>query len=514
MAENTEIVQAQQGEDEIQPFQIIHENSLGAFDGQRFYLQRFPVWNQTKKAMSGVDMQKFCPEEGTVNGVTFWQSMGMMHLRYPLDADVTETDLDVQLSSWEMKVTLNNTKKSIGPLSGELGHDIRVKLSHWEIVDDPMAGRMLTITLCKKAHKAWKSLWFSDVFNPHKRRVFAWNQALDTKNVKDPEDEKLKSITAGTQELMKELVMTQDSSRLCTGILETEEDQTHISLYLWLDEEALENACLALPIEEIFAADIEENYVEVYVRADGSGVCWGQLVGGVVPELTHWEIIKNMRREVPKNSGIRCPAYYSPALLIKFTKTVTSQYEWGKVFQDVQHADFEPPKERMSWTERLQRSMVLAPAGFMDGHVKADRAKTLIKEWEAKQDERFVYIDFEIEARVFVAATTFKVDLSGFFSLNVGTEFMEIKVLADMEYGAIIGKLSGIVLPELASWEIAQKDGKLMLVVTMMKCPGANGDWEEPIFQKMNAWELTQLFIDNGELDPAVAESQEGEGQE
>mmetsp|Transcript_81397 Transcript_81397/g.141282 ORF Transcript_81397/g.141282 Transcript_81397/m.141282 type:complete len:515 (+) Transcript_81397:70-1614(+) len=510
----TDIVEVKQNEDEgaLQVLEIISENSLGCFDGQRFYLQRFPVWQQTRKSSMG-RLDSF-PEQGEENGVSFWQSMGAMYLQYFVDESTTEADIQVDLSAWQMKVSKSGS--NIKALSGDLHKDIRMKLSSWQLVEDPMGGKILSITLVKKAHKGWQSIWFNDIFNPHNKKVFAWREGMDTKGMPAAEDEKMQKKGPGTQDVMKELLMTQDTSRICTGLLETEEDEFTINLHVWLDEEALENAATRLPIEEIFAADVEENYMEVYMRADGFGICWGQLTGGVVPDMTSWEILKSVRREVPKGSGIRCPAYYSPCLLIKLVKNAQSAGRWGKVFQDVQHSDFNPPKERISWTERVQRAMILTPSNFFDASYKAERAQQICTKVESSQDDRFAYLSFFLEGRLEKAANMFQVDLSGFFTLNVGVEFLEVKVLADMEYHMTLGKLSGACMPEMASWEIGNKGGDVVLTVSIMKAPGFKGEWEEPIFEKMELAQLTQLFLDNAaaeEMDAAVAASQEGGGE-
>lgn len=518
-----EIVVKQNAEElQLQETQIVSENSLGCSDGHRFYLQRFPVWQQTRKVASSTRATNtLYPEEGQENGVLFWQSMGMIFLQYPLAPEIKEADIEVQFSSWQMQVTIGGGKAN-KELSGELHKDIRKKLSSWQVVEDDAGQKTLAITLAKKAHKGWKSIWFDDVFNPHKRKAFPWDSVMNTRNIPDPEDDKMTKVGPGTQDVLKELVLTTDTSRLCTGVDLWDEDDLTISFLIWLDEEALDQCLLRLPLEEIFAADVEENYMEVYIRADAFGLCWGQLTGSCVPDMTTWEILKNVRRQVPKTSGIRCPAFYSPALMVRLVKNYNSQFIWGQAFQDMQHADFPPPKERMSHTERLQRSMTLTPVGFMENTTKAERAKVLYSKFEATQDDRFAYISLHVDTRLEQAAERFHVDLTGFFLLNVGTEFMEVKVLADMEYHMIIGKLGGECLPEMASWDIGRNQAnEFVLKVTIMKAPGSKGLWEEPIFSKMELHELTQMFIDNAAqemLDPAQAESMggkdEGEGIE
>jgi len=512
-----------QGEWPEEFWEPVLSNSLGDFDGKRFYLRTFPVWYrwrpwQFQKAYNIFTPEK--PETGTVDSVEFEQTMGRMSLWYELtaqDANLAEEDLVVEMSCWELRVSVGRGiqpgkpgSRKLNALSGEFCKDVRRKHSWWRIVeDDEGMGRWLEFSLAKLAHKPWTGPWFHYWNNPHKKTSFGWtprhvNQKL-MKLLKSDEESLERMEPGEPQEPEKAMATGILPERLCTGVDDdADEDSEQISVLIHLDEETLELATGMVPMEELFAAEVEADRMDVYLRFDGLAICSGTMTGRVVPELTTWEFTNVRRKKLPKDCGIKAPAFYNPALRITLVKAPGHQQEWGHVFTDLQQAAFEPPRERMTWTERMQRALILSPAAPLSAVTKTERAAKLCTYIECSQDavtgKAFVLLHLEDRLEELADWNHYRIDLTTFFSLKVGERMMEVNCVADIEFRMCVGSLGGSCEPDKTSWELTRDanptDGKehLVLKVGLTKAANSRGQWDE-VFTRWEPWQVSDATI-------------------
>lgn len=490
-------------------------NSIGVFDGTRFALRSFPVWYRWREVPN---QNKKRPESGIVAGVEFVQTMGRIILSYPLRdqmGHLKEEDFLVELSCWELRVSVRDDMgmsktgfKPISALSGELAADVRRNLSWWKIADDGgKLSRRLVIYLTKLEHRAWKGPWFTDPLNIHKKGHFGWTQQHTTQQLMKSlklDDETMSPLEPGEpQDWDKEICTGIAPQRLCTGIDDDEEDSRFIYVIIHLDEEAMENVMGRIPPEELFAANVEAGYLEVLQRGDGFGICWGPLAGKVIPDQTTWEITSVRRKNLPKESNIKCPAFFNPALKIKLVKAKDPAKNpnvieyWGHAFSEINRPYMEPPRERVPWTARVQRALVLSPGAPLNTPLKAQRALKLCTSIESSQDLLLnrVIVILHLEERLVELAARYMVDLSTFFSMKVGERILEVSVVADAEFTMCVGGLCGSCVPDATSWEIftaKNPDGEgehLAIRIFLTKADHCRGPWADA-FTRFEPWQV------------------------
>jgi len=524
--ETAETLMAAEGELAV-PQQVM-SNSLGLWDGNCFYLRSFPVWYRWRVVTSSRKQDK--PESGNVNGVEFEQSMGRMVLWYHLqdqDANLTEEDLLVELSCWQVQVSIGrdiqyvkgkSTGRKIDGLCNDLFDDIRRNLSWWELSQDPGGdGKWLAIHLTKQEHRGWKGPWFTEPFHPHRRTSFPWSSLHYPPPKRD--DDKLARIEPGLpQDVEKELYTGLTPEKLCTG-MDVEEDAWSVTVLIHLDEEGVEVATAKVPMEEMFSADVRCDALDIFLRNEGFGIMTSRLNGYIVPELSLWEITSIRRTNLPKDGRIKCPAFYNPAIRIKLTKADGSQGMWeGGVFADVQKAAFEAPRERMTWTERVQRALVLSPGAPLKNNIKAENALKMCTRVETSQDTvtQRANIMFHLDEALEELAFKFKLDLTTFFALKVGERMIEVSVVADSEFTMCVGDLGGAVEQDKTKWEIGKERDSptsekehLVLKISLAKAAGSRDRWPE-IFKKLESWEVAErMKLPEPAATEAIAEGEE-----
>jgi len=491
--------------------EAVTSNSLGIWDGQIFYLRQFPVWYRWKQVgnhMTGM------PEDGSVNGVDFQQSMGRMVFWYPLgqhQANISEEDVHVDLSSWEMQVMVGSDVthvkgklsggQRIEALSGELCHDIRVPLSWWEVTYDEYDAPWLALYLVKRMHKGWTGPWFAGALNPHRRQTFSWN-AYQPNEIKTEEDTLAPKKSGAPEDLDKQLCSGAEPTNLCTGV-DMSEDEWHAYITLHLDDAAVELASGRIPMEELFSADISHDSIAVFLRNEGLNLCYGSLKGSIEPQFSSWEVKSVRRWKLPKNCNIRCPAFYNRALCIKLVKAQGAQYLWDGVLENPVMPEFELPRERMSWTERVQRALVLAPGAPLKEHVKIKRAAEMCVSIDCSQDTvtRRANITLHLFEGLEELAEKYRVDLETFFALKVSEDMIEVNIVADCEYVMCVGALGGKIKQEKTTWEISRekssvndKQEHLVLKISVAKAEGSTKRWDE-VFRKMEPWEVQARML-------------------
>lgn len=527
-AEGT-VEEAEKTDDQLQVAELdeytvpVAENSLGVFDGKTFSLRSFAVWYRWRpwQYQRAYDDQ---PESGTVNGMHWEQSMGRIVLWYELKdryEGFTENDISVDMSCWEVRVNIGHegkpTKrvgKKIDPVSGETLRDIRRKQSWWQIVEDgEWPGRWLMISLAKLEHRPWRTPWYDTCLNPHRKQIFSWTPYQVNYQIAKfmkTEDEVMEEIPPGEPQEPEKIMTTGILPEvLCTGVDDDEETAEQISVLIHFDEAMLEVASGMVPLEELFAADVEADRLDVYLRYEGLGLCSGQFVGRVIPELTGWEIV-NVRRKLPKDTTIKAPAFYNQALRITLVKAPGHQVEWGHAFAATEMPQFEPPRERESWSDRVQRALVLSPAAPLSATTKVERAKKVCQKVECSQDagNNTAVITLHLEAKLGENFALYKVDPTGFFSLKVGEDMIQINVVADCEFTMCIGRLGGKCIAEKTKYELAWEEeegkGHPVLKVVVSKAPGSEGPWKE-VFTRMAEWQLNEDLHQSLAADPTGA---------
>lgn len=257
-----------------------------------------------------------------------------------------------------------------------------------------------------------------------------------------------------------------------------------------------------MPIEELFIANIEAQSLDIALRGDGLVILQAVLKGMVVPQHSTWQICNVRRKQLPQDSGIKCPAFFNPALKIRLVKAKSSQHLWDGVFASHRQCGFELPRERIPWTDRVQRALFLSPGAPMNAKVKGERALKLVARIETSQDMLLnrAVICFHLEDRVIPDTERYQIDLTGFFSMKVGEQMLQIGAIADAEYTMCIGGLSGRCVPDATSWSLGtQKSAEggpdhLVLRVALTKSHECRGAWPAEFFTKWEPWQMSEYM--------------------
>lgn len=461
-----------------------------------FRLRSFPVvyrWNVGKAEQSG-----------EVNGVKYQQTMGRMVLMYPLIDDLDEEDFKVKMSCWQIEVSRTGGSKDgkIPALCQETYDDIHRDLSWWKVDTLPTSERFLIIYLAKANHRQWAGPWYGGALNPHKKGHFGWSDQQGAKKILKElkiTSEELKNIEPGEPEDWNHEISTaMTPEQICTGIDMSQSDKD-IRLVIHLNEEALDGATARIPLEEVFAADISANEFWVFLRGDSFTLCRGLLAQLVRPELTTWQVRSERRRKLPEGCNIKSPAFFNPALVITMVKETRGSQE--KVFEDFQHCNYGMPKDRIDWSERIQRCMVLLPGSPNNKVGKASRAQALVTKVESKQDLLLnrVILLFHLEDRLPKLCENHRVHMHDLFTLMIGERNVQLNFVADSEYAMCWGVLGGACVPHSASMEIFMDatDGEEhpVLKLGLVKAPSSRGRWDE-VFTQMKPWQVSQAMLE------------------
>jgi len=507
---------------------------MGVFDGQCFHMRSFPIQYRFAAARMGIGSR--LEESGTTNGVHWEQTMGRIVLTFPLsgpNAELDEDDFKVEISSWHMKVSVAG--KTINELSNELYDDINFDLSWWKVDNDSSStsSKSMFIYLTKVTSRGWGGPWYTGTLNPHKKSVFSWHaRVVDNETAKKlkAHSESLRNMDPGEPEDWNhDIATTFTSEQMCTGI-EYFENESLVKVVIHLDEQTLDSATSRVPLDEIFSADITAELLTVSLRSDGFGICMGQLTGFVVPELTTWRVRHIRRLNLPEEASIKNPSYYNPALCIRMTKSSNSRGLWGSIFRmdeqgqlQLQCTPFSVPRERIQWSERQNRAVLLAPGGQWVNSAKAARAQEVCTKVECNQDLLLnrVHILIHLEPGLDERCENLKIDFATLFTLKVAEKFIQINFLADVEYPLCLGGLGGRCVPDSSSWEIfldggTEEENGLthpVLKLSLSKAEGCRGRWEEP-FTRWQPWQVSQhmqemVQAENKPLDDLDAEDED-----
>lgn len=459
-----------------------------------FSLRSFPVvyrWNMTGKSR----------QFGNVNGVDFQQTMGRMVLSYPLEKDVDEDDVKVEMSCWQLQIKIGG--KPITELSQETYDDIHRDLSWWKVDSDKELPnvRFLLIYLAKANHRSWTGPWYDGPLNPHKKSHFGWNHIQGAKDVLKGlkiDSEALKNIEPGEPEDWNHEISTaMTPEQICTGI-DVMQSENSVSVVIHLNEEALDGATARIPLEEVFAADVSSEELSVFLRGDNFTLCRGRFCERVAPKTSSWQIRSVRRRHLPEGCNVKSPAFYNPALIITVAKDKV--IPWDKVFQEFQHCNFGAPRDRIEWSERVQRCMVLLPGSPNNKVGKASRAQALVKKVDASQDLLLnrIIILFHLEEKLPKLCENHRVLMHDLFTLMIGERSVQLNFVADSEYAMCWGGLGGACVPQSASMEIfmdGEEEPHPVLKLGLAKANSSRHRWDE-VFTRMQAWQVSQAMLE------------------
>lgn len=448
-------------------------------------------------------------QSGTVKGVEYQQTMGRMVLMYPLEDNVDEDDLKVEMSCWELKVSKSGSQ--IPALCQETYDDIHRDISWWKVEapKEKSNERFLLIYLAKANHRPWTSPWFDGPLNYHKKQLFAWHELQGSRDVLKGlkiDSESLKTIEPGEPEDWNHEISTaMTPEQICTGI-DIMESENMVQLMIHLNEEALDGATARVPLEEVFAADVSPSEVWVFLRGDSFTLCNGRLAHPVRPAQSSWQTRSVRRKNLPEGCNVKAPAFYNPALLISLVKE--SSGTWDKVFQDFHHCNYGMPRDRIEWSERVQRCMVLLPGAPNNKVGKASRAQALVKRVEATQHSLLnrIIILFHLEDKLTKLCESHRVSMHDLFTLMIGERSVQLNFVADSEYAMCWGGLGGACIPHSASMEIFMdgEESHPVLKLGLAKAENSKGKWEE-VFKQMQPWELSRALLEDCQRPPELA---------
>lgn len=350
--------------------------SSGSWEGRVYKLRKFPC----------------LPAEGKAKGVEYAQTMGRISLRFVLTgelAELTANELVVQLSSWELKVETDDRPdldSKLSPLCGDLYGDVRRDLSWWTIEKEANGDIVFRIDLAKREHKAWNAVW--KVGLSHLRRThFGWTPG--TKAPVKKAEEVLVKVKPGRPESLDKERFVINREQLCNG-LEDGQDNGSAIYRIHFDRGALQKACESVLLADLFAADVTDRFLKVFIRGDEkSPILLGQLYAPVIPDKTKWEIVKAVappeedeaEPKAQKGAGGQAPQY-NTCLQITLAKAKPSSKLWPFILQENEHA---LQRDAAPVIEDLQAIALREPSPDRSGWTKED----FVKESKTKGDAHF-----------------------------------------------------------------------------------------------------------------------------
>lgn len=331
-------------DDEVLDPEEPYVNPMGEWDGTTFSLCRFyaePVnWEEI--------------------GVECFQTMGCITVVYRLDEEdscVTEDDFDVEISTWQLRVTTadpldasSKKRKEVDCLSGDLSGKIRPNFCSWSIVEQNF-NKYLQIRMSKDDHREWKKLWYEGIpmSNPNRKGNFSWGANSKSKR----EQSKLQKLPPNTLFGVAEPLEINPCT-LSVGLDDNQRYSDYVVVFIHFHRAELERLEQDIPLEELIGADIDERSLRVYVRSGGTPIVLfeGELENLCVPELTSWEFVR-AKKGHPNGRG----EAFNPALRIDIAKHPEAQTLWRKMFKSSRHAHQIQVDEEQAKEDAYQAAM-------------------------------------------------------------------------------------------------------------------------------------------------------------
>lgn len=287
------------------------------------------------------------PPGGAVDGVEWIQSMSRITLSYQFsDTDVSQDDIVVKLAGFQIEVLCKGDK--VKALTGELQDLVKAApLSWWILSKDEGGPPTIAIQLLKLKHGAWGGPWYVGQLHPRRKGRFFWTAAGKQLAEKDDELIKLNKFeeiapgrpkdeeTAWYPPTPSSVFTPISDKYLCSPddiVLGTHvtQDNRHIWLSISFDYQALSYFSQEVPYEDLFAADIGQNSVYVFIRGDDQNpIINATLAGYIYAESTTWKMTTDdTYRKRQKATDSPCQV-----LLITMTKAEGYTEEWPQIFQ-------------------------------------------------------------------------------------------------------------------------------------------------------------------------------------
>eukprot|EP00930_Biecheleria_cincta_P090279 TRINITY_DN7962_c0_g2_i1.p1 TRINITY_DN7962_c0_g2~~TRINITY_DN7962_c0_g2_i1.p1 ORF type:complete len:780 (-),score=167.99 TRINITY_DN7962_c0_g2_i1:151-2490(-) len=341
------------------------KNNCGFWEGRVFKLRDF-----------------FClPSKGSSKNVDYHQNMGKITLTHAFRgqlAELREQDLNVELSSSELKVKASSRAEldnDLAPLCGHFHADVRRELSWWALDAQADGSKLFTIELAKREHKAWNAIWKQGLSH-HRKNHFGWTPATKTP-VRKAEDMLVK-MKSGRLPLAEKDTFVIRREDLCVALEDGQDDATVI-YRIHLDKDALHKACESVCLSNLFGVDVMQQHLKVFIRGDEqSPILMGQLCRPVVPDRTRWEIVKAQApAEVDGEEDAQPPAkqklgQYNSCLQISLVKAKSSSRHWPFILEENETA---LQREAAPKIEDLQTRAIREPSPDRSGWSPHDIAK-------------------------------------------------------------------------------------------------------------------------------------------
>merc|ERR1711933_412645 len=128
---------------------------------------------------------------------------------------------------------------------------------------------------------------------------------------------------------------------------------------------------------------------------------------------------------------------------------------WGEIYTEMNAPEYQPVREPVCVTDSINRCMVLAPTQADNAVGKAERARTLITDWESSEDVILnkVYVTVHLIEKLNHNFERWKTRADDVFVCRVKEQLVELKFKADTEYVMLEGKLAGFCDPARTTFE-------------------------------------------------------------
>uniref|UniRef100_A0A7S2JWF7 CS domain-containing protein n=1 Tax=Zooxanthella nutricula TaxID=1333877 RepID=A0A7S2JWF7_9DINO len=306
---------------------------MGYWDGRVYKLREF----------------RCTPASGSAKTVDFTQTFGRIALRHVLRGEAAGLDskeLSVELSRSQLKVCAAGRKdlaEQFAALNGDFHADIRRELSWWTLEKEDRGDFVFTISLAKREHKAWTSIWKVGM-NRQKKQLFGWDQKLAGAGKKA--EDILVRVRPGKPPVPDKDPFIMNRESLCAAYEDGQDEATAV-LRIHFDRAALEKACETVSLSDLLAVDVMDRFLKVFIRGDErSPILMGELAGQCIPEMTHWEIMKALAppdayepgegedEQQPPPEQARGPPQYLSCLQVTITKAQGSRRRWPKILTE------------------------------------------------------------------------------------------------------------------------------------------------------------------------------------
>jgi len=297
--------------------------------------------------MAQVSLRQFpaMPPGGEVEGLEWIQSMARLTLSCPLEADVKEDEVEVKLAGFQIEVSVRGSK--LHSLCKELQDLVRPPPASWWILAGTESAPTLVIQLVKIKHSAWAGPWYTGQLHPRRKGRFWWNSVAQ--KAAEAEDKLIKlnqyevvlpgrpdeDDTAWYPPTPSNIFAPVSSKYLCSPddlVLGTKvlQDRRFVYVSIHFDHDAIEFFEKQVPYEDLFAVDLTQNTLYVFIRGDDQNPILNATLSGLIDlDAATWK----MTTDDTFRSRQRMQGSPSPALLITLPKNEAHCTEWTPIFE-------------------------------------------------------------------------------------------------------------------------------------------------------------------------------------